>query len=83
MPAVTVLPDFYPEDGTTATLAVYQNGTDGAEVRLCTIAGGGHTWPGGAQYLPEAMVGKTSRDFEASAELWAFFKRFTRPGAKQ
>jgi polyhydroxybutyrate depolymerase len=38
----------------------------GREVALYTIQGGGHTWPGGLQYLPEAVVGRMSRDVDAS-----------------
>jgi len=37
---------------------------------LCTIADGGHTWPGSDLPLP---FGKTSTDISASDEIWAFF----------
>ncbi|MCX6008557.1 MAG: hypothetical protein NTW48_00675 [Chloroflexi bacterium] len=47
---------------------------DGAEVVLYAIEGGGHTWPGGLQYLPELVIGKTSREFNASEVIWQFFK---------
>ena len=33
---------------------------------IIAVIGGGHTWPGGLQYLPEAIIGKTSREFNAS-----------------
>jgi polyhydroxybutyrate depolymerase len=36
----------------------------GAEVFLYKIVGGGHTWPGGAQYLPESIIGRTSKDIK-------------------
>jgi polyhydroxybutyrate depolymerase len=42
----------------------------GTRVELCTVEGGGHTWPGG--FLPP-MLGKTSQDLNASAEVMAFF----------
>ena len=45
-----------------------------ARVRLLRIEGGGHTWPGGAQYLPAAWVGTTNRDIDASEAIWRFFK---------
>jgi polyhydroxybutyrate depolymerase len=47
--------------------------TSGADVQYYIITGGGHTWPGGLQYLPEAVVGRTSRDINASELLWQFF----------
>jgi polyhydroxybutyrate depolymerase len=34
------------------------------------VDGGGHTWPGGLQYLPESVIGKSSRDMDASLTLW-------------
>ena len=49
---------------------------EGADVLLYTIQGGGHTWPGGPS-LP--FNGKTSRDIDASATMWAFFSRFSLP----
>jgi polyhydroxybutyrate depolymerase len=46
-------------------------------VRFYTIDGGGHTWPGGTQYLPASIVGKTTRNLDASQTLWAFVSQFT------
>ncbi|MBA3709395.1 MAG: hypothetical protein H0W83_11335 [Planctomycetes bacterium] len=45
-------------------------------VELCvyTIASGGHTWAGGLQYLPERIIGRTSRDFDACDAIWCFFR---------
>jgi len=73
-PTVTQLPDNDPADGTTVRKAVYGGCQDGAEVILYAVVGGGHTWPGGLQYLPEFVIGKTSRDFNASEVIWQFFK---------
>lgn len=42
-----------------------------AEVVLYTIEDGGHTWPGGQ---PIPGVGKTSRDIDATDEMWRFFQ---------
>ncbi len=44
-----------------------------APVTLCTVKGTGHTWPGGYQYMPRILVGKTSRDVDASEMIWDFF----------
>lgn len=44
-----------------------------AKVALYTINGGGHTWPGGMQYLSVSMVGKTFSGFDAAEEIINFF----------
>jgi len=43
-------------------------------VVLYATGGGGHTWPGGLQYFPESIIGKTSREFNASEIIWQFFR---------
>jgi polyhydroxybutyrate depolymerase len=40
---------------------------------LYSVKGGGNTWPGGEQYLPEKEVGKTSNAFNANEVIWTFF----------
>jgi polyhydroxybutyrate depolymerase len=45
-----------------------------APVRLCTVEGAGHTWPGGLQYMPKLLVGSTNRDVNASEMIWEFFE---------
>lgn len=47
-------------------------------VVLYTVTGGGHTWPGGLQYLPEGVIGRTTTQFSASAESWEFFRAHPR-----
>ncbi|NDJ52738.1 MAG: prolyl oligopeptidase family serine peptidase [Chloroflexi bacterium] len=76
-PEVTQLPDL-ADDDTSIELATHSDCRDGVEVRLYEIRGGGHTWPGGAQYLPEAVIGRTSQDLEASPTLWDFLTTFSR-----
>ena len=39
-----------------------------------TLRGGGHTWPGGKP-LVGLLVGETSTDIDASAEIWSFFQK--------
>ncbi|MEV6256239.1 PHB depolymerase family esterase [Nocardia sp. NPDC051911] len=46
---------------------------DDVGVVLYTVTNGGHTWPGGEQYLPKALVGAVSRQFDASEIIWQFF----------
>ncbi len=78
-PVADQLPDAAPDDGTTASREVYAAGPNGAEVVLISIAGGGHTWPGGDVNFPESLVGKTCFDIEASQVIWDFFKQHARP----
>lgn len=69
------LPDL-AEDGTRVTRESYEPCSSGARVELYRVDGGGHTWPGGRQYLPEFMVGRTSRDINACDVIWEFFRSF-------
>lgn len=77
-PITAVLPDIDPSDGTRVKQTTYTRCTRGTEVILYTIEGGGHTWPGGAQYLPQRIVGKVSRDINATDVIWQFFARHPR-----
>jgi polyhydroxybutyrate depolymerase len=77
-PVVVEEPDRDPNDGTFVTSKHYLNGKEGTEVILYIVDGGGHTWPGGIQYLPKWVIGKTSRDFNAAEVIWEFFKRHSR-----
>jgi len=65
-------------DGTSVHRDVYPGGRQSAEVVVYTIKGGGHTWPGGQQYLPAFLVGKVNRDIDASEVIWEFFSRHSR-----
>ncbi len=74
-PVVTEEPDRDPHDGTRVSRQEYVNPSDNTEVILYSVEGGGHTWPGGFQYLPAWIIGKTSRDIDASEIIWSFFKK--------
>lgn len=52
----------------------------GADVELCTVSGGGHSWPGGPDLILPAL-GATSPDLDATAALWAFFEEHPMPEA--
>ena len=67
-------PDRDPKDGTRVKMEVFASCPAGAAVKLAAIEGGGHTWPGGYQYLPERFIGKTSQDVDANTLIWNFFK---------
>jgi polyhydroxybutyrate depolymerase len=55
-----------------ATCVTYSQCAQGAEVTLCTITGGGHTWPGGT---PFPLLGATSTDISATDAMWTFFQQ--------
>ena len=67
------LPDL-KDDGTTVSIEEYSNCNERGELILYKINGGGHTWPGGKQYLGERLVGKVSREIDAFDVIWEFFK---------
>jgi polyhydroxybutyrate depolymerase len=69
-------PESIPATGDASGIR-YTDCRGGAEVVLYTIDGGGHTWPGG-RAIP--LVGKTSRDIDASATMWSFFQAHPMPG---
>jgi len=51
--------------------------SQGAEVRFCTIEGGGHTWPGGDSTFT-GFLGRTTQTISASDEFWTFVSGFSR-----
>ena len=65
-------------DGTRSERIEFAECADGASVVFYRVEGGGHTWPGGHQYLPSALVGRTARDWSATETLWEFFSRHPR-----
>ena len=69
-------------DGCTPTFSDERLGTEvrkrkwtgchsGGDVTFFIIDGGGHTWPGS---IPIASLGLTTKQIDASATLWDFFK---------
>jgi polyhydroxybutyrate depolymerase len=73
-PVISMEPDRDPKDGTRVRQEAYGPCGEGAWVVLYAIEAGGHTWPGGHQYLPEWLIGKTSRDIDANEVIWNFFR---------
>ncbi len=55
-------------DSTVVHRYVYSGGTDGTEVILFKVEGGGHTWPGGLLY--SAYVGAVTTHIDGSALIW-------------
>ncbi|HLX92327.1 MAG TPA: alpha/beta fold hydrolase [Puia sp.] len=71
-PLITNIPDIDPEDGCHAIDYFYSGG--GTPVEFIKVVGGGHTWPGGSQYLPKFLIGRVCRDFNASEKIFEFFR---------
>jgi polyhydroxybutyrate depolymerase len=66
------LPDS-ANDETRTRRESYGGCREGTAVVFLAVEGGGHTWPGGPQYLPVRRIGRASRDFNASELIWEFF----------
>jgi polyhydroxybutyrate depolymerase len=69
----TELPD-RAGDGTHVRREIWSGGAQDTEIVVYTIQGGGHTWPGGPQYLPKLVVGKASQNLNATRTIWEFFQ---------
>lgn len=74
----TPLPDV-ADDG-TSPFRVDGVGCAADTVHL-RVDGGGHSWPGGWEYLAEDRIGRLCTDFSASEEIWAFFAAHPLSGA--
>lgn len=61
-------------DGTHIEKDIYPAGKDGTQVVVYRVEGGGHTWPGGSQYLPQLVVGKVSHQIDGTQVIWDFFR---------
>jgi polyhydroxybutyrate depolymerase len=58
----------------SVTRREYERCADGSAVVFYIIKGGGHTWPGGKP-LPRLIMGYTSREVDATREMWDFFRQ--------
>ena len=74
----TRLPAAAPADGTRTTRRAWSDALGEERVVVYTVAGGGHTWPGGTEPSPRFIVGPLARDWSASEVIWKFFQRFDR-----
>jgi polyhydroxybutyrate depolymerase len=74
----TPLTDSLPDTGSKGACPIrwstWGRGRGGTEVTLYTLEGGGHTWPGGPQFLPAFLVGKVCANLNATDVIWGFFK---------
>ena len=72
-PSSEPLPDTVA-DGMTTTRFEWHDCTDRARLEMLQVAGGGHTWPSGYQYLPVVNVGPMTTDMSANDEILSFFR---------
>lgn len=72
-PERTWLPEIAPEDGTRVERIAF-GGCEDMPVVLLRIEGGGHTWPGQEQRWPRRIVGRVSREMDASRTVWHFLE---------
>lgn len=70
-PSAQALPDV--GDGTVVRRFASTGCAAGTEVVFYQIDNGGHTWPGGRQYLPKVVIGRTTRALDASQVIAQFF----------
>ncbi|BBY22423.1 extracellular catalytic domain type 1 short-chain-length polyhydroxyalkanoate depolymerase [Mycobacterium stomatepiae] len=70
-PVVEVLPNV--GDGTVVRRFDSTACAAATEVVFYQIDNGGHTWPGGRQYLPKAVIGPTTRALDGSESIAQFF----------
>ncbi len=70
-PSAGVLPDV--GDGTVVHRFASTTCAASTEVVKYQIDNGGHTWPGGKQYLPKAIIGPTTRALDGSEAIAQFF----------
>ena len=74
-PVITNIADT-AKDSTSVVKEEYLNPANGVKVVGYTINNGGHTWPGGWQFMPEFIVGKTTKNLNACQVIWDFFKPY-------
>ena len=56
----------------------FKDKTGSGDVVFYSIAGGGHSWPGGGS-LPKFIAGTTNRDINATELMWDFFREHPLP----
>ncbi len=74
-PESGTLPDINTQDNCRVSWSRWNSTANRSEILLYMIEGGGHTWPGGAQFLPVDVIGYVDRDFNATVAIWDFFKK--------
>jgi polyhydroxybutyrate depolymerase len=71
VPTSSAVPNINTGDGCTADHFLWSGGSMGSTNELYRVNGGGHTWPGAT-----TIIGVTNEDFNASVEIWRFFRKY-------
>ena len=61
-------------DKTSVEIRQYNNCQNNSKVHRYKVNNGGHLWPGGKQYLPIKLIGRLTREFQASKVILDFFQ---------
>jgi polyhydroxybutyrate depolymerase len=64
--------DRIADDGTALVVRRAAGCRNGLSIVLYEVEGGGHAWPGGLRYAGEWLIGKVSRELDATDEAWRF-----------
>ena len=84
VPKTELLADTDRNDGSSVTVSSYGNCLNNSPVVLYTIAGGGHSFPGGNIPDRPLLLGRKNNDIDAAEVIWAFFKAHNRQvGARE
>lgn len=70
-PAESKLPSLQ-KGGKDTKVYLFDDCRGNGQVALYAVKDGGHTWPGGEQYMSEKEVGKTSNALNANETIWSF-----------
>ncbi|WP_158231035.1 alpha/beta hydrolase family esterase [Rhodopirellula bahusiensis] len=81
-PKIEFVPDIDDEDGSHIESSLWEGGKRGTAVMLHKVVGGGHGIPGGSQYMPERLIGKSNQDVNGFDLIWDFFQKHAREPAK-
>jgi len=66
------------DDGTSVEKWTYKQVEKGAPVVFYRIEGGGHTWPGSTM-SGEKLLGKCTKEINATELMWEFFEKHKLP----
>jgi len=72
-PVTTKIENINISDSCNIEKTTYFTPCNCKNVVLISVKNGGHTWPGGKQYLGKKLIGNTNRDIDACQVIWDFF----------